>query len=367
MAGVLESLARGLRQAGGVLSPDVQKQLAGEDAQDNAERRQVEMLRLQQRLQQETPEYQARMEALKNEKLFREAATNAGGDVTKIAAAAVQYGKPELAVNLFNQQEARAARVQQDADALEARKLQLQQGHELALQRIQDGQQRQAEIERHNKAMETLNAQSVQARSESASLGNQLKVLQLELNRDRLGAERLRNVDKQVTAFANDLQQNKLPNLSASISSLNSVLGKYEGKDDIPGVGVIEGSKLIPGFVRSREAANVKSALQAVSNDLLNLYSGLAVTLPEFERRELEMMANGSFTEANFKDAWQRTVNRYNSVVGNLRASQNQDVLKEYQSRPGAMRLDPLTPAFSKEVKDKGAPPPPDGFKVDTP
>jgi hypothetical protein len=53
MAGVLESLARGLRQAGGVLSPDVQRQLSAEDMAAQQERRQLQQTMLADRLQKE--------------------------------------------------------------------------------------------------------------------------------------------------------------------------------------------------------------------------------------------------------------------------------------------------------------------------
>lgn len=177
MAGVLESLARGLRQAGGILSPDVQKQLAGEDAQDQAAQRQVEMLRLQQRLQQESPEYQAKLEALKLDRAYRSELAKLGDspDLSEVAKIATKYGKPELAANLFKAKEDRAARLQTSADNLEARKLQMVQNHELALQRITDAKERQAEIARHNKAMEQVSTTSNSQRLHGGSGENDIR------------------------------------------------------------------------------------------------------------------------------------------------------------------------------------------------
>jgi hypothetical protein len=53
MAGVLEGLARGLRSAGGVISPDVNKIIAQDDAAIDAERRQQAILMLQDRMARE--------------------------------------------------------------------------------------------------------------------------------------------------------------------------------------------------------------------------------------------------------------------------------------------------------------------------
>lgn len=332
-----------MRGLGSVLNPQVAQELSQEGAQDKAMERQLGMLALQQKIQQESPEYKAKLESLKNEKLFRDAVAQAGGDMTKIASAAVQHGKPELAVQMFNQQETRAARIQQAQDAIEARK------HELEM-RLADKALDRASKERMEQALLALKEQGLQVQRENAAANRQLAILRLEMQGDRQRAELERNLDKRVTSFANELQQNKIPALSASITTANDILKNYEGKD-IPGLGLFVGSKRVPDAMRSEEAKAVRSALQAVSNDLLNLYSGLAVTLPEAERRELEEMKNGDFTSEDFKNAWPRIVNRYNTVVGNLSAGAGQEVLKEYQSRPGAMRLDALEAAFKNKPK----------------
>jgi hypothetical protein len=341
----LAALARGLRQAGGVLSPDVAKTIASEDSEMRNQDRQETLLKLRHTLEQEalkaSPQHQMQQEALKNEKLFREEVSGAGGDLTKIAGAAVKYGKPELAVRIHEGAEQRAARLQQaaEANASQVRSLEM---------RLEDKALNRESQERLQAALLSIKEQGLKQAAEAARANRELKILGLEMQRDRAGADKSRVVDRQVTAFANDLQQNKLPGLASSMTNANELLKKYEDTD-IPGIGTFVGSKKIPEFMRSEEANNMRSALVAVTNDLLNLYSGLAVTLPEAERRELEEMRGGKFSDKDFKNAWPRIVNRYNSVVGNLKASGSPEVIKEYQSRPGAMKLDDITPAFSQK------------------
>jgi hypothetical protein len=321
-----------LRRMGSVLNPQVAQELAQEERAKDAQQNQLGMFALQQHLQKMSPEYQAREEALKNERSFREAVKGAGGDMTKVAEAAVSYGKPELALSLYNQQEARTARLQQARDALEGRR------HEVEL-RLADKALDRAQREQFQASLEALKQQSLALQGELARGNQDLRRLQLI----QAGQGQL---DKKVTSFANELQQNKIPALSASITTANDILKDYEDAE-IPGLGLLTGSKRIPESLRTPEAKKVRSALQAVSNDLLNLYSGLAVTLPEAERRELEEMKNGDFTSEDFKAAWPRIVKRYNTVVGNLSAGAGPEVTKEYQSRPGAMKLDPLAAAFA--------------------
>lgn len=176
MAGVLESLSRGLRQAGGVVSPAASETLAKEDLAEAAERRQVALLHLQQRLQQEalqkSPEYLAKVEALNNERAWRKelSALGSNPNLKDVATIATKYGKPELAANLFKAQEDRALRLQTANDNLENRRLQLEQNHELALSRITDSRQRAAEVARHNAAMEALTKTSNGIKQQLADL-----------------------------------------------------------------------------------------------------------------------------------------------------------------------------------------------------
>jgi len=260
----------------------------------------------------------------------------------------------KMGLDLYQTREAAKQRAAQQQQLLDFRREDLERRREEFSQRQADAQQR-AQFEQFYKQ------QSLALQREQANMNAELRRLGLQAQQARVDDMRDRNLDRQVTGFSNQLQQTKLPNLGASISNLNDLLKKYEGKSDIPGVGVVEGSGLIPGFLRSTEGANVKSAIQGVANDLLQLYSGAAVTLPEAERRELEMMSGGRFSEENFKSAWPRIVSRFNATVGNLSAGVSDAVRQEYSSRPGAMSLQPLVPAFASQPQ---APAASDGWSI---
>jgi len=152
-----------LRGLGSVLNPQVMQSMEAEDARKQALQQQFQMLAVKNQMEQQTPEYQAKLEALKNEKLFRDEAGAANGDITKIAAAASKYGKPEIAAQLFAGQESRAARAQQASEALQARIMQSEQLHEQRMARLQTDAEKAAEAARHNTAMEWLKQQQVEA------------------------------------------------------------------------------------------------------------------------------------------------------------------------------------------------------------
>lgn len=133
MAGVLESLARGLRQAGGIISPDAQKQLAAEDMAAQQERRQIAQVMLADRLQRER----------EGVRLASETASRAEDRKSREALARE---------TLAQRAEDSVARVQSAKD--NATML-----HEFRMAQLKTNEERAAETARHNKVLEGLTAQ----------------------------------------------------------------------------------------------------------------------------------------------------------------------------------------------------------------
>jgi hypothetical protein len=320
MAGLGDTL-RGL---GSALNPEVYRTVEAENMQQNDPTR---LLHIQQ---------------LQNEVLFRQGIQKLGPSPKPddIANLAMQFGKPEVATTILNHKEANATR--------------LQLAHDTIQQRMDALQQRAEDQTLNRQSREAIAAQTAALREQQLGLSNEMRRMGLDLRSQNLD---LRNqmfentqeqqLQNQTTKFANTLQQNKVPQLASSMTSANDLLKKYEG-GSIPGFGAVSGSSAVPNLLRGEEAKNVRSAVQGVTNDLLNMYSGLAVTLPESERRSLEQMNRGDFTEADFRNAWPRVVNRFNSVMGSLKAGANPKAVEKYQSQPGAIRLEPITAAFGK-------------------
>lgn len=149
-------------------------------------------------------------------------------------------------------------------------------------------------------------------------------------------------VEAQTQGLAKMIDAQSLPNLSASMRALNQTLEKYAGQKDIPGVGYVEG--FLPGWAQSPDGKAVRSQVQGVANDLLKLYSGGAVTLNEAERRQIEMMAGGGYTENDLYTAWPMIVNRYNEAIANIQGGYSPEAVRLYRQR-GGPALDPIVPA----------------------
>jgi hypothetical protein len=313
-----------LRGLGSALNPDVYRTVEAENMQQNDPTR---LLHIQQ---------------LQNEVLFRQGIQKLGPSPKPddIANLAMQFGKPEVATTILNHKEANATRLQLAHDAIQ--------------QRIDALQQRTEDQTLNRQSREAIAAQTAALREQQLGFSNEMRRMGVELRNQNLDLRRQmfdntqeQQLQAQTTKFANTLQQNKVPQLASSMTAANDLLKKYEG-GSIPGFGAVSGSSAVPNLLRGEEAKNVRSAVQGVTNDLLNMYSGLAVTLPEGERRALEQMNRGDFTEADFRNAWPRVVNRFNSVMGSLKAGANPKAVEKYQSQPGAIRLEPIPAAFGK-------------------
>lgn len=369
MAGILEGLASGLRVAGGTLSPEVYQGFERQTEQGNAQNAALRNLMLQQMMKGvesgavTLPEgsplkqivgpdaaTQERQRALADRRKISEGISQlAPEDRTnplKLAEVFMVNGDHATGAKYIDAFENRQARIQTARDALEGRLLQLQQmSQDKALDR--------ASREQIAQQMDETRRQSQALMSQIAAGNQELKRISIlqqgENQRINQDLKQNQQTNTQIGQFANHLQQYKIPGLVASVQSANDLLKKYEG-GDIPGMGLISGSEKVPNVLRTQEANDVRSAIQGATNDLLNMYSGLAVTLPESERRDLEQMRGGNYTVEDFKNAWPRVVKRLNTVVGNMKASVPPKALEEYQARPGAMNMNPITPAFDKEL-----------------
>lgn len=169
----------------------------------------------------------------------------------------------------------------------------------------------------------------------------------------RTQERRDKEINADVSTLANRLDQAKVPAVGASIRNLNETLAKYTPQD-VPGVGYTKNLPLAT-IMLSPEGKAVKSSISAVANDLMAMYSGLAVTLPEAERRALEEMRDGKFSAQDFYTAWPRVVARYNQVSGNIAAGVQPEAVQRYSSRPGAVNLAPVMPTQGRG-KDPAAP-----------
>lgn len=259
-----------LRGYGSVLNPQVAQEAAQEDRLKQQQEGQVGMLMLQKKIEQASPQYQAQMEALQNDRQFRLAATEANGDQAKIAGAAVKYGKPELALSLYKNQEDRATRLQLAHDNLEARK------QELEL-KISDKALDRDQKDRFNTVMAELKSQGLALQGEVVKGNQELKRMQFEMKADE-------GLKKETQNLGKALEKANLPEADATLSAVEQILKKNPSMAEY-----ISGPKLaIPDVIAGPDVTEARQAFNKLFNITLKLRSGAAVTQQELDRLKQE-------------------------------------------------------------------------------
>lgn len=290
-----------LRGYGSVLNPQVAAEVSSEDKAKTAENNQIGMLLLQKKLQESSPQYQAQVEALQNEKNFRQAAAEAGGNPVKIAAAAAQYGKPELAVSLYNQQEARQQRLQQANDALEFKRTQLEQ---------QKGNQ---------DVVNELRRQQLALQGEIAKGNQDLKRMQFNQTADQ-------QTRKQVQQLGAGLEKANLPQTDAVLADVESTLRKNPNAAEY-----ISGVKAsLPDWAVPDDAKFARQSFQKLFNITLKDRSGAAVTDQELERLKQEFATGAFKTQKQLEAAVEKARNIINKHYAGVAAGYSPDTLKAY-------------------------------------
>lgn len=208
----------------------------------------------------------------------------------------------------------------------------------MAHQGVQEGQAGAVlaeSIRQHNledKRSRELAQQAIDAGKYDRNSTAQQRLLDMEAQR----------LNQQTNKLAQGLTQNKMPQVGMAINTLNNTLSKIDNPDQLPGMGYL---KNLPGsaFFLSPEGKNFKSQVQGLTNDLLSMYSGLNVTLPEEERRNLEMMTSGKYSSSDFVREWPRIIQRYNAVKNGFLGGFTKETKAQYASN-GGFNLDDMTP-----------------------
>lgn len=352
MANYLSDLATGLRGAAGILNPQIQKQQMEDDRQNqliSAQQQQFLFSQLAKQVEggtltaaqasqaaqargiQVDPnlfggpsiETQAKQQTLANEKGFREDVTAAAGDMTKIAAAAVARGKPEVAVSIYNQAEARTARLQEARDRLEARQSELQM-------RMDDRQATREQQAAAQQAMLELRRQGLSLQSEIARGNQELKRMQIELG----GGQK---ADKNVQQLGTALEKAGIPNMAAVVRDAESELSKPGMTEWVTGP-----KSMVPDMMAPESARIARQSVQKLFNITLKDRSGAAVTNQELERLKAEFGSGVFKTPEQLNNAIVKAKTIIDAHYKGVAAGFGKDALDKYNANLTEMGGSPL-------------------------
>lgn len=194
--------------------------------------------------------------------------------------------------------------------------------------------QRQAQMAQEQLRLMGLNMQQQGLAMRGDSLALQRMLAQQGVN-DRK--------DKQLSEGTQKLskQSEDLTNLVSGVRELTGALAPYmaSGKN-IPGVGYgtnISAAGIdLSGALLGKEGKANRSLVRNVSNELLRLASGQAVTIGETERQNLALMATGNYSEDDFLNALQNVIiPKVNEAVANVGAGYTPEIKSRYRDQGG--------------------------------
>lgn len=216
--------------------------------------------------------------------------------------------------------------------------------------------QRSAELSRIAETADTARERIAAQRAQS-ELQNQMRLMGLDLQRqglamrgDSLALQRMLAQQGQSDRKEKSLnegtqklskQSEDLTNLVSGVRELTGALAPYmaSGKN-IPGVGYgtnisAAGVDLSGAFLGKEGKAN-RSLVRNVSNELLRLASGQAVTMGETERQNLALMATGNYSEEDFLNALRNVIiPKVNEAVANVGAGYTPEIKSRYRDQGG--------------------------------
>lgn len=216
--------------------------------------------------------------------------------------------------------------------------------------------QRSAELSRIAETADTARERIAAQRAQS-ELQNQMRLMGLDLQRqglamrgDSVALQRMLagqavndRKEKSINEGTQKLskQSEDLTNLVSGVRELTGALAPYlaTGKN-IPGVGY--GTNIsalgldLSGALIGKEGKANRSLVRNVSNELLRLASGQAVTIGETERQNLALMATGNYSEQDFLNALQNVIiPKVNEAVANVGAGYTPEIKGRYRDQGG--------------------------------
>lgn len=207
--------------------------------------------------------------------------------------------------------------IKDPAIARESRRKALEGEQAKLMTLIQRAEQAQSEAEARKAQNDVMNQiRLMQAQTAQDSAASRAMMAGLAFNQQQQNAVEKRTRQQETDAQTLSKRLDEVVPLYTKVGQLNETLNKYvpDGKD-IPGFGrgsnVRVGGIDASGLFMNAEDKAVRAQLLGVFNALLQAQSGQAVTMPEEQRKRLELMVSSGLNGYTAQD----TLNAYNEIV----------------------------------------------------
>lgn len=218
-----------------------------------------------------------------------------------------------------DRQAALKAKAEENSQRIEDQRRQAEMLHEFRLGRLASDQEKAAETARHNKAIETLNAQN-------AATNAELRRMALQHQAERATDAKGRQTAVQTMQLSAALEKAGLPEGDVVLGAVEGALKKAPQIAEY-----LAGPKsLLPDMMVPQDIREGRQAFQKLFNITLKTRSGAAVTNQELERLRQEFASGAFKTEAQLKAAVDQARNIINKHYASVAAGFAPDVLNSY-------------------------------------
>lgn len=353
-----------LRGLGSVLNPQVMQSVEQEDQRREQFGNQLGLMMLQKQIEQQSPEYQMKMEALKNERGYRTAMQDAGGDPVKMFSAAATFGKPEVALSLMKSTEDRALREREMLLRHEDRSTAATNNYELRRSQIALMEKQGADKDELARMRLDLDRSAKEMSNQLAAERNQIllnqgkvqqQMLDMRLAQQNQGRDQ--QTQRQTMQLSGALEKAGLNEVRASIDDAEQALAKAPNIAEY-----LTGPKsTIPDWMVSKEIRDARQALTRVFNITLKARSGAAVTNQELDRLKQEFGQGAFKTADQLTGAFGKMKGIVTSHYQGIAAGFSPEALKMYNENLEAIGGAPFVRGGASSGSPS-APPPPPGF-----
>lgn len=278
---------------------------------------------------------------------FRQALTALGPNPSQdaLAQVAAQFGSPADVLKTQQSSLDRKAAMEAKASEAQARldnaKQQAEMQHEFRMSQLKTTQDRAAETERHNKALEGINAANAQ-------LSQQLKMMGIELQKSKNEGAAQTQLNKQTQQFSAAVEKSGLTESNAVLQAAEDALKKSPKlasylAGPLSATPDLAVGSLSPDMTKE-QADDIRSgrqAFQKLFNITLKNRSGAAVTNQELDRLKNEF-ANGTL----------KTPEQLNAAVGQARNI----ITQHYRGIMSGFHPDAVK-AYNENLKESGGTP----------
>lgn len=214
---------------------------------------------------------------------------------------------------------------------------QLAQQAELARQRSEDAKYTQAQqLEFKKQQLESEKALKLLALQTKVDVANIMAAARAGSHGDANAARQERaaernadKLDKQVTDLSK--QAKTVAPMIQTARAVQEMLDAYD-KKPIPGIGY---EAKLPGVLLPKEGVVNRAKVKGFANAMLRNQAGLSQTLSETENANLELLANGNFSEKEFRAIWPTLMDKINATTTTMTSGYLPEAVETVRKRGG--------------------------------